>query len=558
MWWAWPHLRRLWAAVGTITVGLVVTWLYSLLSEQALPHLRIASFLLHDYWPWLGAGLLALTTVSIVAERAHRQHAAFRFRHALYQNVLHDSLTDGRRVELHRRIAECEEPAYGQQASDIAGVLAHHYGSGKQPAKAAEYLSRMAEQAAARCAFAEAITHARAGLALIPELHSDPQCSHREFELLPTLVTAATALEGWDSAQASAGRERIIALARASGDEVELATAFAAAWVEHLSAGRYEQSLEMAHQMVSLAERRQHPSALADAQTALGWTGVWMGRISEAQEAFDRALALCPDGVGRMSLIGMHPMVELHCFFEQANCAAGRLERALRSLEFNLQRARELKQPFSLCMSLFAGSWTLAERGELEAAGRLAQEGAAVARQGAYPSLLAGCNYVEGWAVSQLGQTEHGIALIRDGIANWTMRMCKYQHVMLADAHLCAGQYSDALVALNTYRELANINGEHFGDSEAERLEAKALMLMDPGSASSAEQHLRRAIAIATEQGAKTFELRATTSLARLLRDTGRRDEARTMLTEIYNWFTEGFDTRDLKEAKTLLDELSR
>ena len=76
MWWAWPHLRRLWAGVGTITVGLVVTWLYSLLSEQALPHLRIASFLLRDYWPWLGAGLLALTTVSIVAERAHWQHEA--------------------------------------------------------------------------------------------------------------------------------------------------------------------------------------------------------------------------------------------------------------------------------------------------------------------------------------------------------------------------------------------------------------------------------------------------------------------------------------------------
>ena len=76
MWWTWPHVRRLWAGVGTITAGLAVTWVYSLLSEQALPHLRIASFLLHDYWPWLGAGLLALMTVSIIAERAHRQHEA--------------------------------------------------------------------------------------------------------------------------------------------------------------------------------------------------------------------------------------------------------------------------------------------------------------------------------------------------------------------------------------------------------------------------------------------------------------------------------------------------
>jgi predicted ATPase len=128
---------------------------------------------------------------------------------------------------------------------------------------------------------------------------------------------------------------------------------------------------------------------------------------------------------------------------------------------------------------------------------------------------------------------------------------------MLADAYLRAGQYSEALVALNTYRELANINGEHFGDSEAERLEAKALMLRDPGSHFTTEHHLRRAIAIAREQGAKTFELRATVSFARLLRDTNRRDEARAMLSDIYNWFTEGFDTADLKDAKALLDELS-
>jgi class 3 adenylate cyclase/tetratricopeptide (TPR) repeat protein len=504
----------------------------------------------------LNRALSDLQLTEFIYEQPAVGDIEYTFKHALTQEVAYNSLLVERRRTLHERTAKAIEELYSQRLEDHLAELAHHYERGKQPAKAVEYLSRAAQQAAARSAFAEAITHARAGLGLIAKLHS-PQHARREFELLTTLATAATALEGWDSAQASAGRERMIALARTSGDEVELATAFAAAWVEHLSAGRYERSLEMAHHMVSLAERRQRPGALADAQTALGWTSVWIGRIGEALEAFDRAFALCADGVGRMSLIGMHPMVELHCFFAQANCAAGRLERALRSVESNFQRARELNQPFSLSLSLFQAGWTLVERGEPAAAVRMAQEGAAVARQGGYPSLLAGCNYIEGWAVSRLGQTERGIALIHDGIENWTMGMCKYQHVMLADAHLRAGQSSEALVALNTYRELANISGEHFGDSEAERLEAKAVMLMDPGSASTTEQHLRRAIAIAREQGAKTFELRATTSLARMLRDTNRRDEARAMLAEIYNWFTEGFDTADLKDARALLEELS-
>ncbi len=118
-----------------------------------------------------------------------------------------------------------------------------------------------------------------------------------------------------------------------------------------------------------------------------------------------------------------------------------------------------------------------------------------------------------------------------------------------------AGFYEEALDALTTHRAKTEITGEHFGQPEAERLEGE-ILLRSATNIAAAEQHMRWAVAVAVRQGAKSFELRATKTLARLLRDTGRRDEARMMLAEIYNWFTEGFDTADLKDAKSLLDEL--
>jgi predicted ATPase len=146
--------------------------------------------------------------------------------------------------------------------------------------------------------------------------------------------------------------------------------------------------------------------------------------------------------------------------------------------------------------------------------------------------------------------------MIRSGIANWAPFAFTHHSSILAEACLRAGRYQEVMDAVAAAREHAARTGEHFARSEIERVAGEALMLMGAANASAAEQCMRRAVAIAAQQGAKSWELRATTSLARLLRDTGRRDEARVMLAEIYGWFTEGFDTADLKGAKALLDEL--
>jgi predicted ATPase len=229
----------------------------------------------------------------------------------------------------------------------------------------------------------------------------------------------------------------------------------------------------------------------------------------------------------------------------------------MHSAQSAVQRARDLQQPYSLAQTLFPASWVATWCGQYEAACRLATEGAEIARHEGYPSVLAGCTFVLGWAAGLEGRFEQGTALIRRGIVSWTLAMCVFQHIMLAEVSLRAGQPRDALAALAKFDELARANGEHYGESEAQRLRAEALMMIHRSNATGAEQHLRDAVAISGQQGAKSLELRATVSLARLLRDTSRRDEARAMLADIYNWFTDGFDTADLKEAKALLDELN-
>jgi predicted ATPase len=161
-----------------------------------------------------------------------------------------------------------------------------------------------------------------------------------------------------------------------------------------------------------------------------------------------------------------------------------------------------------------------------------------------------------GWLASTSGDHEPGIATIRASIAKWGKLFTTHHYALHADACLQAGRYQESMDAVAAGMANAQKTGEHHSESELERLAGESLMRSDLNDVAGAERYLRRAVATAVAQGAKLFELRATTSLARLLAHEGKRDEARAILADIYDWFTEGFDTADLKDAKALLDEL--
>jgi predicted ATPase len=210
-----------------------------------------------------------------------------------------------------------------------------------------------------------------------------------------------------------------------------------------------------------------------------------------------------------------------------------------------------------MAAALFSATMIRSWRGEVGETQHLCEQLEALAEERGIVSELALTRIYKGWAASTQREHERAIALIRSGIADWKNPLgLAVDSSILAEACLRAGRYQEAMDAVAAGREHAARTEDRGANSEVERVAGEALILMEAENTTAAEQCLRHAIAIASEQGAKSSELRAATSLARLLRDTGRRDEARALLAEIYNWFTEGFDTADLKNAKALLGEL--
>ena len=479
------------------------------------------------------------------------------FKHALTQEVAYNSVLIERRKQLHERIGAALETLYASSLDDHLAELAHHYSRGNNPAKAVDYLGRAAQQAVSRSVFNEALAHARTGVATIPALPASAERGRWEFELLSTLVRAATAVKGWGSPQTAQGSRRMLEIARESGDDEALRAALQGMWIDHLIAARHHEAAETARQLLAVAERRKNTATLADAHHAQGVTLFWCGHHGDTLTAINRAIVLCPDGAGRISFNVPDPLVESLAYAAVGTWTIGYPDRAVDLLESAAKRSRDLNQPLSLAFALFYQTWVRSWRGEILATQRVCEQLEALAEDGGFASYFALHRIHQGWVAGMQGEHERAIELIRSGIANWAPLGFTYFSSILAEACLRAGRYQEAMDAVAAGREHAGRTGEHFAEPEIERVAGEALILMGAENAAEAEQCVRRAIAIAAEQGAKSFELRATTSLARLLAKQGSATKLASMLAEIYDWFTEGFDTADLKDAKALLSELA-
>jgi len=479
------------------------------------------------------------------------------FKHALTQEVAYNSVLMERRKHLHECIGAALETLYATSLDDHFGELAHHYSRSANADKAVNYLTLASKQALERSAFNEALAHARAGVALILALPATGERGRSEFALLSTVATAATAIEGFGSPQTTQGSQRMLELTREAGDAELLSTALTFLQGSHLLAARHREEAEVAQQMIEVAERRKNSVALADAHHLTGRTRFMTGRGADALTEFNRAIALCPDGVGRDTSIAGDPLSDSLGWAALSTWVIGCPDRAVTLAESAIGRARDLNQPYSLADTLWFGIRLRVWRGEVSEVQRLCEQMDRLAEEGGFTSFIAFNRLHRGWVASMNGENEQGIALIRGGIADWKNPMWFAENCsILAAACLRAGRHPEAIDAIALGQEHAERTGEHHTASELERIAGETLIAMGAENAEP-EQCMRRAVAIAAEQSGKSWELRATTSLARLMRDTSRRDEARAMLSNIYNWFTEGFDTADLKDAKALLDELN-
>ena len=239
----------------------------------------------------------------------------------------------------------------------------------------------------------------------------------------------------------------------------------------------------------------------------------------------------------------------------------GGIPEALKLCQESLERARLLKQPFTLGMVLVHVGWLYQLRREPEAVREVAEAAMALGEEHGFPEWLEWGRWLRGWALAELGDIERGVAEMEAGIAGFVpmggVPRQAFTAALLAKVYEKLGRIDQAIAMLDDQLVRIERSGERLDEAELYRVKGELLCARDGGGSREGESCLREAIEIARRQESRWWELRATVGLARLLNEQGKRDEARTMLADIYNWFTEGFDTADLKDAKALLDELS-
>ena len=331
----------------------------------------------------------------------------------------------------------------------------------------------------------------------------------------------------------------------------------------HLSRGALRRAYELTEQLLRRAGTHE-PALLLYGRFALGITAYWMGEFLQAREHLDMAITLYDPERHRPLIFrygGADAGVRSLSFAASTLWQLGYPDQALKRGNEALALAQRLPHPFSLAFAGFYVSVLHQFRREAHAAQETAESVIALSAEQGLADYLAYATVQRGWAIAEQGRNEEGIAMIQETLAALRATGTEVTRpgdlCLLAEACMETGRLDEGLSALTEALAAANEHENRHHEAEMHRLKGELLLKRDDSNDVEAQSCFQRAIEIARRQSAKSFELRATTSLAWLLAKQGRRDEARAMLAEIYGWFTEGFDTADLKDAKALLDELA-
>ena len=331
----------------------------------------------------------------------------------------------------------------------------------------------------------------------------------------------------------------------------------------HLVRGELRQASELAEQLVSLAESAQDSGFLLEAHLAQGNSLFLLGELIAALENLKRAVALYDPQKHRAHafVYGLEPRVFCLQRIAWALSLSGYPDRALQKIGEALASAHQATHPPTLAFCIAATSSIHHQRGEWTAAQQQAEASIALCKEQGFASFQAQAKIYRGQALTTQGQGEEGVALIEQGLdaarATGAVLFRTWFLSKLAEACRTTRRSEEGLTAIAEAIAIMEKIGERFFEAELYRLRGELLLMQDASNTSQADRSFRDGIEVARRQSAKSLELRATSSLTRLTATQGRRDEARAMLAAIYGWFTEGFDTKDLQDAKALLDELS-
>ncbi|MBV8362599.1 MAG: AAA family ATPase, partial [Deltaproteobacteria bacterium] len=482
------------------------------------------------------------------------------FKHALTQEVAYNSVLIERRKLLHERAGAAIESLYAAGLDEHLEELAHHYNRSDNIGKAVEYSRLAGGQALKRSHHAEAIARATTGLQLLSRLPAGSNRTEAELGLQLTLGLASMAVLGYSASEVGNALERAATLARQSGSGRQTFAVVGGLWAFYLVRADHHRANQLASEMLEIAGKDGSEVLSVEAHFALGVSLFWAAKFAESQEHLELGSSTLPHSSPINILVADTPAFSSAYL---ANCLwhLGVSDRAAEIAGRALERADSLKDPFTAATIRFGVVQHALLNISADAAQREAEKIIAIGVHHGFPfqettgKIFRNCALLhhEGdrkilTELADLAQAQNKVGI---------KLAFPFFFAFLAKGYADIGNPEQGLRIIDETLDDIELTSEYHMKAELNRLKGELLLMQAGANASEAERYFRSAIDIARSQQAKSWELRATMSLARLLAKQHRRGEARSTLAEIYGWFTEGFDTPDLKEAKSLLDELN-
>ncbi len=511
--------------------------------------------------------LSKLVKAEILQQRGRGSRLTYSFKHALLQDAAWQSMLKKKRQQFHQRIGEAIEQKFPDICSETPEVLAQHFTEAGLPEKAIEFWDRASVRSLKRSAHREAIEQLTRGIELLRSLPEDRHHAELEVDFHVRLGVSLQSTKGYSAPEVETNYERAHELCDQLGDAEKAFPVLYGLFRYFMLRANYAKSRELATQLVDIAEATQKPSHLVAAHRAMGGPLVYLGEHEAALKHFDRVLSIEVTSELRDSYHYevVDPWIVSRSYMAWALWLLGYPDQARKHAEWAVAEAERLEHPFSIALSLSFSQWFHQFCGDVDRTREVADRSLLLSREQNFAFWIGWCQVLRGWCISPKGDPQAGLAEVQRGLIAWLSVGSRlglhYFHALEAEACLAGGAFDEGLRAIAEAQAFAVQTGEGFWRSELPRIRGVLLLRRDGihnlATVKEAEICFQSALVQAGQQHAKSLELRAAMSLARLWKSQGRIHDAHDLLAPVYEWFTEGFNTRDLVDAKTLLSQLS-
>jgi class 3 adenylate cyclase/predicted ATPase len=535
---------------------------------REFPHMLLAA-LLRKPEAELDSDLDRLVAAGLLFRLGTPPHASYLFKHALVQDVAYSTMLREPRRVLHARIAEILESQFAEIAESQPELLARHYTTAGLIEKSARLWGKAGRRSQERSALVEAAEQLSQALAQIASLPSTPDLRREQIILQVALLNTLMHVKGYGAPETKAAVvqvkaliERAEALGEPPDDPSLLLSALFGQWIVNFISFNGDVARELAARFLAFGRKEGSAVPLMIGHRTMGSTLEFLGDFVGAKVHYDEALALYRAAEHRrlMTRFGQDLRVTCLAFRSMLMWLLGYPEAALQGADCALLEARRTEHAATLMFTLNFPIMINTYCGNYDAANEPLKELAMLAEEKRAPFRMAEGVLRQGYILTLKGEATKAVEMVTSGIELWRSAgstiFTPEHEFMLATAHANSGQFDDAWRCIGKAMTAMQATKERWCEAEAHRVAGEIALKSPQRDVVKAQAYFEHSLSIARAQQARAWELRAAMSLARLLSDQGKRQSAHDLLAPVYDWFTEGFDTSDLRKAKALLGEL--